>query len=117
MKKLIPLLLLFFLLSNCYTTHYYDGRKGYRLFFTPSVKREYCKDQETVLENAAYFYRKVFGKDKDYYMFKIMIREDSCCFYIHYYGWYPDVEGSDWIGKENKEITLSKAEHKILDWR
>jgi len=117
MKKFISLLLLCFLLSSCYTIRTYDGIKGYRLFFNPSVKREYCKDKETVLENAEYFYRKAFYKDKEYYKFKIMVREDSCCFYIHYYGWYPDVEDSYWVGKDNKEITLSKDKYKIMNWR
>ena len=117
MKKLIPLLFIFFLLSNCYTIHTYDGRKVYRLFFTPSVKKEYCKNKETVLENAEYFYRKTFGKRKSYNLFKTMVREDSCCFYIHYYG-YPHPEGfhrPEWMN--NREITLSKEKYKILNWR
>ena len=104
------------MLSNCYTIHYYDGRKGYRLFFNPSVKREYCKDKETVLENAEYFYRKAFFKDKEYYMFQVVVREDSCCFYIKYYRNYPVPENATVVGKDNRGITLSKAEHKILDW-
>jgi len=117
MKKVIPLLLLFFLLSNCYTIRTSDGRKGYRFFFNPSVKREYCKDKETVLENAAYFYRKAFYKDKEYHMFKVKVREDSCCFYIDYYRSYSVPEGSVLVGKDNRGITLSKAEYKILSWQ
>jgi hypothetical protein len=116
MKKLISSLLLVFLLSSCYTIHTYDGRKTYRVFFNPSVKHEYCKDKETILKNAEYYYRKIFGKSKDYYLLKTMVREDSCCFYIHYYG-YPDApEGYERVGKDNREITLSKEKCKILNW-
>jgi len=116
MKK-IQFLLLIFLVSGCYTIRTYDGRKVYKLFFTPSVKKEYCKNKETVLENAEYFYRKVFDKRKDYYLFKTMVREDSCCFYVHYYG-YPSPEGfyrPKWMN--NSEITLSKEKNRILNWR
>jgi len=116
-KKLISLILSLILLLSCYTIHTYDGRKTNRFFFNPSVKREYCKDKETVLENAEYFYRKVYGRDKDYHMFKIMVREDSCCFHLNYYRSYPDVEGFIQIRDGNqREITLSKEKYKIVNW-
>lgn len=117
MKKLIPSFLLFFLLSSCYMTHTYDGRKIYRFFFNPSVKREYCKDKETVLKNAEYFYIKTFGKNKEYHLFKTMVREDSCCFYVHYYGYPEAPEGYDRVGMDNRAITISKEEYKIINYR
>lgn len=118
-RKIILLTSLVLWLSGCQVTHpTYGQGKTYRLFYNPRVKCEYCASKQAIIDNVDIFYRKAFGKDKDYDQYKInVIYDEDDWVVVRYKRSLPPLEdeGSVQIRtRDNCEVIISKKDCKII---